>query len=266
MTTTTTTDDGKLPAAAVPQLTVKRLSAGDPNAIKQAASVMAKAFLRSPVYLYMWGDDDDDAGREAFLSFLFERNIQLRPQCCRCVTAGPATPESKGHGRGQREDEPVVVCSFMFIDPEVTPPSLWEMISVGLLTIPFRFGLTPMLRLLECVRYFGQSKDKVLGGERRALQLERMTVLPSFQGKGIGSRSLRVALGEAKARGLPVFLSTQEERNVRFYNKLGFKVVQKQAFPPPSSSSSSSSSASSLSTKKKKKCTNWSMLWEPPLS
>mmetsp|Transcript_12661 Transcript_12661/g.24724 ORF Transcript_12661/g.24724 Transcript_12661/m.24724 type:complete len:241 (-) Transcript_12661:79-801(-) len=229
-----TSTDGKRPEQ---KLTVKRLAPDDPSAMKQAASVMAKAFVRSPVYRYIWGDDDDDAGRENFLRFVFERNILLRPQCCRCVTVD--SEDSKDPGQ--------LVCSFMFIDPEVAPPSLWEMMSVGLLTIPFRFGLSPMLRLLECANWYGQAKNAVLGVERKALQLERMTVLPAFQGQGIGSRSLKVVLEEeAKARKLPVFLATQEERNVRFYGKLGFKVAKEQAFPSSS------------------EFRNWFMLWEPP--
>jgi len=217
-----------------PGLIFKQLTVEDPRAIEQSASVMAKAFLRSPVYRYIWGDDTDDTGREAFLRFLFERNIQLRPECCRCVT-------DKGDSKGREQ----FVCSFMFIDPGVTPPSFWEMVSVGLLSIPFRFGLFRMLRLLEVKDWYGRAKDEVLGAERQALQLERMTVLPSFQGKGIGSWSLKRALKEAKQRDLPVFLATQEERNVRFYSKLGFKVLTEEAFP--------SSSA----------FRNWFMLWEP---
>jgi GNAT superfamily N-acetyltransferase len=56
-----------------------------------------------------------------------------------------------------------------------------------------------------------------------------MVVLPSCQGKGVGSRALRAILKEhcATAR-LPIHLETQEEPNVRFYQRLGWEVSGEQ--------------------------------------
>ena len=36
----------------------------------------------------------------------------------------------------------------------------------------------------------------------------------------------------ADAKGLPVVLTTQEARNVRFYRRLGFEVALEEEFPP----------------------------------
>ena len=48
----------------------------------------------------------------------------------------------------------------------------------------------------------------------------------------------RRALGQpaeqkpADAKGLPVVLTTQEARNVRFYRRLGFEAALEEEFPP----------------------------------
>lgn len=51
-------------------------------------------------------------------------------------------------------------------------------------------------------------------------KLARMVVRPDQQGRGSGSRALSRALAKADQEGLPVFLDTQLEINVRFYKKL----------------------------------------------
>ena len=48
---------------------------------------------------------------------------------------------------------------------------------------------------------------------------------PPRQGRGIGSALMRPVLTRADAEGLPCYLETEKERNVRFYGKHGFEVV-----------------------------------------
>ena len=63
------------------------------------------------------------------------------------------------------------------------------------------------------------------------IRLERMTVLPEYQGKGVGTFALSKALQEADELGMPCILGTQERRNVVFYSRLGFKVVDEAKVP-----------------------------------
>ena len=67
---------------------------------------------------------------------------------------------------------------------------------------------------------------------RRYIALERMAVRRELRGRGIGGTALKSALAEvADASGLPVVLSTQERRNVRFYERHGFVVQREWEFP-----------------------------------
>ena len=58
-----------------------------------------------------------------------------------------------------------------------------------------------------------------------------MVVKPGWQGKGIGSQCLKQGLEEAARRNQGVLLSTQEERNVTFYSRVGFEEVFRDDHP-----------------------------------
>ena len=98
--------------------------------------------------------------------------------------------------------------------------SFCDMMRAGLLKLPLLFGVVRLQRLLKAKRV----EEAELQG-LDAFRLERMVVSPAVQGRGIGTRALRFALSEADAAGKPVVLSTNEQRNVAFYSRLGFEVV-----------------------------------------
>jgi ribosomal protein S18 acetylase RimI-like enzyme len=54
---------------------------------------------------------------------------------------------------------------------------------------------------------------------------------PDFQRQGIGATLLQPVLARADAAGVPCYLETQTEGNVRFYEKLGFRVVHEGEVP-----------------------------------
>jgi predicted N-acetyltransferase YhbS len=54
---------------------------------------------------------------------------------------------------------------------------------------------------------------------------------PEAQGQGLGSAVLIPGLQEAERAGYPAFLETSSEANVRFYERLGFKVTADVQLP-----------------------------------
>lgn len=50
-------------------------------------------------------------------------------------------------------------------------------------------------------------------------------VHPQLQGRGLGSAVIRPGITAAAHDGVPAFLETQHERNVAFYQRLGFEVT-----------------------------------------
>jgi GNAT superfamily N-acetyltransferase len=179
-----------------------------------AASLTSQAFLNSPPFKAMV---PDLSRRATFLPWLFERNFWLRLglQSAYCVFQG---------------DE--LVMFYMFEKPGLPRLTCVEMLRAGLALGYVVHGVAAMRRLLETKAWFEAWERKVLGERAGAVaRFERVTVLPARQGQGVGTAALRVALQEADDLGLAVYLCTQEERNVRFYRRLGFEVVADEHCP-----------------------------------
>ncbi|MFD6780463.1 GNAT family N-acetyltransferase [Streptomyces diastaticus] len=61
--------------------------------------------------------------------------------------------------------------------------------------------------------------------------LDTVAVSPEAQGRGLGSAVLVPGIEEAGQAGCPAFLETSSERNVRFYERLGFRVTAAVTLP-----------------------------------
>jgi len=60
-----------------------------------------------------------------------------------------------------------------------------------------------------------------------------MGVSQEFQGKGFGGKLLRALIEKAETEKKPIYLETQKEKNVNFYEKYGFSVKKKIILPEP---------------------------------
>jgi len=61
--------------------------------------------------------------------------------------------------------------------------------------------------------------------------LQAIGVSPQFQGRGYSGRLLRRMLARIDEAGLPCYLETLEEQNVRLYEHFGFVVTEESAIP-----------------------------------
>jgi len=60
-----------------------------------------------------------------------------------------------------------------------------------------------------------------------------MGVSQEFQGKGFGGKLLRAIIEKAETERKPIYLETQKEENINFYEKYGFSVKKKVILPEP---------------------------------
>jgi len=60
-----------------------------------------------------------------------------------------------------------------------------------------------------------------------------MGVSEEFQGKGFGGKLLRALIEKAETERTPIYLETQKEDNITFYEKYGFSVKKKIILPEP---------------------------------
>ncbi len=61
--------------------------------------------------------------------------------------------------------------------------------------------------------------------------LQIVGVDPRFQGKGYAGRLLRPMLSRIDVEGLPCYVETLDEKNVRLYEHLGFELLEKSEIP-----------------------------------
>jgi ribosomal protein S18 acetylase RimI-like enzyme len=79
-----------------------------------------------------------------------------------------------------------------------------------------------MRRVRSWVDYANGIRKHVVPG--RHLYLQILGVDPDYQGQGYASRLLKPMLTRADREGLPCFLDTEVEKNVKLYEHFGFKV------------------------------------------
>ncbi len=60
-----------------------------------------------------------------------------------------------------------------------------------------------------------------------------MAVSKEFQGKGFGGKFLRAVIEKSEIERKPIYLETQNEKNVSLYEHFGFHVVKKINMPDP---------------------------------
>ncbi len=61
--------------------------------------------------------------------------------------------------------------------------------------------------------------------------LKAIGVSPQFQGSGYAGKLLRPMLSKIDEEGLPCYLETLEEQNVRLYEHFGFAVTEESTIP-----------------------------------
>lgn len=60
-----------------------------------------------------------------------------------------------------------------------------------------------------------------------------MGVSQDYQGKGLGGKLVRALIEKSESENKPIYLETQKEDNIYFYEKYGFEVKKKIILPDP---------------------------------
>jgi GNAT superfamily N-acetyltransferase len=98
------------------------------------------------------------------------------------------------------------------------------------------FGEGPMQMGEEAFARFGQVMGHIAPKHEQHMPethwyLMILGVDPPLQGQGIGGRLIQPVLGEADRDGLPCYLETAKARNVPFYERHGFAVIEETDAP-----------------------------------
>jgi len=125
------------------------------------------------------------------------------------------------YGRVTASHDAKAVCVWLPPGPGITIPG---MIRSGILGVPLRTGLGSFVKFISA----NETMNKI--HQARVPEphwyLIAVGVDPELQGQGVGSAIVGEGLALADRESKPCYLETSEGRNLAFYERLGFVVLE----------------------------------------
>ena len=175
-----------------------------------AGKVLAEAFREDPVWNKVFEGVPD---RERKLEAFFEIPVRF------CRTYGEAYATSS-------EMEGIAA----WVPGETADMTVWRLLRSGAMGPGLKLGATFSKRIQPIFEPLEKDRRLHMQG-RRYIYLQIIGVAPKHQGHGFGGKILRSLIAGSEKSGLPLYLETQTEKNVRMYEKLGFETVKKFNLP-----------------------------------
>lgn len=116
-----------------------------------------------------------------------------------------------------------------WLPPGQTKITMGRIIRSGLIAMPLAFGLAAYRRFDSYMGFSGRLRKE--HAPESCWYLWVLGVAPRRQGRGIGGRLMKPVLDEADSSGQTCYLETEDEKNVRFYARHGFKVIAGATVP-----------------------------------
>lgn len=175
--------------------------------IDTCADNIAKAFYDYPMFQHILADKLNHENIKLFLKFLIKYSILYAEAYA-----------------SSREMEGII----LFTDFKNYKFNLIRSIRSGILPL-MKIGPDEGKRFNEFDRFTLETHKRII--KENHLYIILIGVDPSKQGQGHGKKMMQHVLKVAKEKGQSCYLETHGEKNVSFYNKLGFKVVSEDILP-----------------------------------
>lgn len=183
------------------------------RSLDAAGDALARAFFDYPLFVFA----EPDGERRASLLAWFMRAVAKR--CCLFEEAH--TTEGAPLG------------AALWVQPGHVVPTPEQAQAAGLHEMPSRFGEAAMTRFMRCVAPLEELREKHVPEPHWYLGI--LGVEPAQQGRGIGGALMAPVLARADAGGpgdaTRCYLATHKEKNVRLYERHGFRVVVDAVVP-----------------------------------
>jgi ribosomal protein S18 acetylase RimI-like enzyme len=176
---------------------------------KRATEVLVRAFWDHPPLQYYF---PDEAERGRIAPYFFSSAVRTG---MRYGEVHATSPDLEGIA--------------VWLPSANYPVTLWRLLRSVPLSEILSFGRYGGARMSGLGQYIDSVHDRLAPFKHWFLQA--IGVAPQFQGQGYAGRLLRAMLARADEAGLPCYLETLEERNVRLYEHFGFAVAEESAIP-----------------------------------
>lgn len=233
------TDEAGMPPHPInlyPHSTANLTSNVDPADLNASLTeLLADTFHDNPFLTFILKPINDRPDLCAsFRRFLYARRLELWREHSWTICTVHKQSSATTNIAGTAEEELRVEGHVSWQPPSPArhmAPSLWTLIRMGFLKIPLRYGLGVTRRFLAVVDAITSHQDDVRRDHPDKLDgcawvVEALALEVGAQGKGLGGRLMRKISEESGDEG--AWLMTQEEGNVKFYEKVGFVVLDQR--------------------------------------
>lgn len=175
-----------------------------------AALLAAKAYFDNPAHIYLC---PKEGTRLKQLTWLLGVNLKMQLNYGAESFCYPEQGE--------------VQAMAFWTRPNSSPINTAIKIKSGLLKVPFKMGWHGFKRVMDISARIDEQLSRTMGTDQDYLYLNNMVMTESKRGKGWGSKILENQF-EVIAKEEPeavLALQTQRYWTVRFYERLGFKVI-----------------------------------------
>ncbi|MCG8485103.1 MAG: GNAT family N-acetyltransferase [Clostridia bacterium] len=175
--------------------------------ITTAVNCLKSAFKEDPLHIKLGkGDDNLDASLTGFYATPLLIGLKYGKVCA---------DSSEIHG----------VASW--VNGKYADVNLWQMIFSGALSYGLKMSKSFVDNISYCFKNLKKDRKLHMKG-KNYIYLSIIGVDELHQGKGYGSQLLNLIIKESNANGTPIYLETETENNVAFYEKHGFRVLKKE--------------------------------------
>jgi ribosomal protein S18 acetylase RimI-like enzyme len=181
--------------------------------IRECAIIASRAFHNDPGYAFIFEDENT---RQSLQEYLWERLLWLS-----------VSHHSNNYILYDSEQNCIIgmICPVYSSDPK---ESIWTAIRSGLISFLFRAGWTCVRRGKQAIDTYEELKKRNIT-ERSYMTLQHVCIDPDYHGKGYGKYMVQQTLLKADELGLSTYLGTPNPKNIEFYGRFGFELVEKKS-------------------------------------
>lgn len=181
------------------------VTAIDASGFANAGEVLSRAFHTDPLWVTVI------------------RDSERRPEMLATMFTGLTKTTIASHGMAERTLLMEGVALWL---PPGRDIGLWAMVRSGLAMPRFVRSLPKQdrKRMMAVLRQIGERRKTLMPEPH--WYVSAVGVDPQHQGKGFGSALMRHGVSRADRGDTPIYLETEAEENVGFYQHLGFEVIE----------------------------------------
>lgn len=186
----------------MPQLNLYQVKGSE---LKKGATILADAFGKDPLFLKIVPYNKVINVTEAFLRY--------------CSVFGEVYAVSKNF-------EGVMALSR----DTFSQMTVWRLVSSGAVFPLLKLGVADLIKLATIFEPVDLERKKY-SLHKRYIYLQMVGVANEYQGMGFGSQLLDQLVQMSRAEERSIYLETETEKNVEFYQKFGFRIVKTITLP-----------------------------------